>query len=199
MTEEKKLFSKKNIMGMVIIFLMVFSVLGMWQGSDDSLPKYNGFKVTQKDNKYEIKTEKGTISGYTYPSYLEHIYLDTKMPAYVSIYYSPAVVVLFDPTDKALPYIEVLRMELAQELPLLAKTVSYGITQANETYSYTVVNCSSTTPVVFLRTSNTTNTTQIYEQENCLVLEAMNKEDLVGLKDRLVYTLYGVMTYSRNP
>lgn len=197
MQGEKKLFSKKNIMGMIIVFLMVFSILGIWQGSQDSLPKYHGFKVTQNDNKYAIKTDKGIVSGYTYPAYLEAISLDTTLPAYISVFYSPALVVLFEPTDKALPSIEVLRMELAQELPLLAKTVSYGVTQASETYPYPVVNCSSTTPVIFLRTSTTTSTTlgttHMYGQENCLVLEARNKEELVGLKDRLVYTLFGIM------
>jgi hypothetical protein len=193
MNEEKKFFSKKNIMGMIIVFLMVFSVLGIWQGSSDALPKYNGLKVTQNDNQYSIKTDKGIITGYVYPSYLEYISLDTTMPAYIFVEYSPSIVVLFDPTDKALSYIEVLRMELAQQLPLLGKTVSYGITQVNETYSYPVVNCSSTTPVIFLKTSAATNTSHIYGEENCLVLEAESKEDLISLRDRLLYTLFGVM------
>jgi len=194
MEEEKKLFSKKNIMGMIIVFLMVFSVLGIWQGSDNGMPDYNEFKITQKDNKYEIKTDKGTVQGYTYPGYLEGISLDTTLSAYVSLLYSPYVTILFDPADPALAYVEVLRMELAQtDLSPLGKSVAFAVTQANDTYQYPVANCSSTAPIIYIHTTNTTTTAQIYQDENCLVLEALTWKDLITLKDRLVYTLYGVM------
>ncbi|MFA6888809.1 MAG: hypothetical protein WC254_04920 [Candidatus Woesearchaeota archaeon] len=194
MKEEKKIFSKKNIMGMIIVFLMVFSVLGMWQGSDDGMPDYNEFKVTQKDNKYEIKTDKGIVQGYTYPGYLEGIPLDTTLLVYTSLLYSPTVTILFDPADPALAYVEVLRMELVQQdFMLLGKSVAFAITQANDAYQYPVVNCSSTSPIVYIHTTNTTTFAQIYQDENCLVLESLNWRDLVSLKDRLVYTLYDVM------
>ncbi len=194
MKEEKKLFSKKNIMGMVIVFLMIFSVLGIWQGSDTGMPDYNGFKVKQESNKYSIKTDRGTVQGYTYPGYLEGISLDTTHPAYISLFYSPYVTILFDPADPALPYIEVLRMELAQEdLPLLSKFAAFAITQTNGTYQYPVANCSSTAPIIYIHTTNTTTFAHIYQDQNCLVLESLTWRDLITLKDRLVYTLSGVM------
>ncbi len=192
--KENKLFSKKNIMGMIIVFLMVFSILGIWQGSQDETPSYNGYPVKQEDNKYVIKSDNGVVSGYTHPAYVDTIALDTSLPAYVSLYYSSYVIVLFDPTDTALPYIEVLRMDLAQEdLLHLSKSVSFGITQANESYSYPIVNCTSSVPVLYLRTNSLNSSSRIYEDENCLVLEATTWRDLVLLKDRVVYTLFDIM------
>ncbi|MEK6868019.1 MAG: hypothetical protein AABX98_04300 [Nanoarchaeota archaeon] len=193
--EEKGFFSKKNIMSLIIVFIMVSSILAIWQGSQDpnEVPSYNDYDVSLDDTRtYRIDSDYGDVYGYSYPTALESIALD---PAFVQyLLSSSSIVVLFDPIDPMLPYVEVLRKELAREdLSLFSKTASFGITQANESYSYPVVSCATTIePTLFLRTDNMT-TTRIYQDTGCIVLEAQTWEELVYLKDRVVYTLAGIM------
>ncbi len=192
--DENTFFTKKNIMSLIIVFLMISSVLAIWQGSQDpnELPSYNDNDIFLEDNKYRIETAYGNIYGYFYPTVLESIALEQTLVTF--IFSSPTIIVLFDPTDPHISYIEVLRRDLAfDDLPLLGKTVSFGITEVNEIYPYTVVQCATTSePTLYLRTDNTT-TLKIYQDAGCVVLEASSWEELVQLKDRFVYTIFGVM------
>ncbi len=192
--EEQGFFSKKNIMSLIIVFLMVSSILAIWQGSQDpnALPSYNNHDVSLDGSKYTIESDYGAISGYSYPTPLESITLDPAFVQYLSS--SSSILILFDPTDPLLPYIEVLRKELSlEDFPLFSTSASFGITQANESYSYPVVSCATTTePTLFLRTDNMTST-RIYQDSGCIVLQAQTWEELVYLKDRVVYTLAGIM------
>ena len=169
--EEQGFFSKKNIMSLIIVFLMVSSILAIWQGSQDpnAVPSYNDHDVSLDGSKYRIDSDFGDIYGYSYPTALESIALDPAFVQYLSS--SSNIVVLFDPADPLLPYIEVLRKELAlEDLPLFSKTASFGIIQANESYPYPVVSCATTTePTLFLRTDNMT-ATRMYQDAGCIVL-----------------------------
>ena len=193
--QEHKIFNKRNSISFFIAMIMVSSILAIWQGSGDpnTQPDYNGHKVTFDKTKYKIKTDNGYAFGYTYPSSLETYSLDLGMISYLRS--SDTVAILFDPADSALRYIEVLRYDLAEDdLPGLGITPGFVITQTNETYSYPVTSCLNTTyPTIYLMTDNTTSSGTIYQDVGCVVLSAPDWQELVRLKDRLVYGLYGVM------
>lgn len=191
--EEHKLFNKRNVVSFFIIFLMVSSILAIWQGSSSpSIPAYNGNKVTLEGNLYAIKSDIGTAYGYTYPSSLENIPLDSVFLKAVSS--ASELMILFDPNDENIAYVDILRSELAQrDLLVLKKSVGFSVTTNSSLYHYPVFNC-TTIPYVtlYLRTRNGTST-QLSHEGNCLLLEATTGQDLVQVKDRFVYTLYGIM------
>ncbi len=190
--EENKLLSKRNVVSFFIIFLMVSSILAIWQGSSSSIPSYNGHKVTLDGNFYAIKSNVGTAYGYAYPSSLESIPVDSVfLHAVLS---APELMILFDPEDEDITYVDLLRSELAQhDLPILKKTIGFGMTMNSSVYHYPVFNCTNIPFVtLFLRTVNET-TAQLYQDGNCLVLEAATGQELVQVKDRFVYTIYGIM------
>lgn len=173
---------------------MTSSILAIWQGSSDTSaqPDYNEHKVTVDNNKYKIKTDAGYAYGYTYPSSLESYTIDPALLSYLLS--SDTVSILFDPADPSLPYIEVLRYDLSQDdLRDLGITTAFAMTQENATYPYPVVSCATTTsPTLYLKTANVTSGT-IYQDVGCVVLAAPTWQELVRIKDRLVYGLYGVM------
>lgn len=190
--EENKFLSKRNVVSFFIIFLMVSSILAIWQGSTSSIPSYNGYKVTPDGNFYAIKSDIGTVYGYTYPSSLESIPVDSVfLHAVLS---ASELMILFDPADASIEYIDLLRSELAQrDLPALKKSTGFGLTMNSSVYPYPVFNCTTISFVaLFLRTANET-TAQLYQEGNCLVLEAATGQELVQVKDRFVYTMYGIM------
>lgn len=193
--EENSFFSKRNVISLFIILIMVSSILAIWQGSTSSntIPEYNDYEVRLEETHYVIASDFGDVSGYTYPGSLEAIPLEDSYVQYLLS--SSELYILFDPQDENIPVIEVLRSELAQQdFSGLGKTVGFAVTQGNETYaSYPVMSCDTTPlPTLYLHTLNTT-TTRIYQDAGCIVLEAATWQDIVELKDRLVYAMYGVM------
>lgn len=194
--EENKYLSKRNVISLFIILIMVSSILAIWQGSTSSntIPEYNGYEVQLEETHYVIALDIGDVYGYNYPSSLETISLENSYVQYLLS--SSELYILFDPQDENIQVVEVLRSELAQrDFSGLGKSTGFAVTQANETYaSYPVLSCDTVTlPTLYLHTLNTT-TTQISQDGGCIVLEAATWQDLVELKDRLVYTMYGVMT-----
>jgi hypothetical protein len=188
-------FSTKNVVSLFFILLMATSILAIWQGSgadSSGLEPYNDHDVTIKGSSYLIETDYGDVKGYTYPSYLETIDLEAWQIARIRNVNS--VVVLFDPDDVGISYVDVLRSHLASsDLANLGIMVSFAITDKHEAYAYEVMDCVSVPEgTLYLRTTELAQT-QIYMQDNCLVLEGATGQDLVYAKDRLVYTLYGVM------
>ena len=192
--EENKIFSKRNIISFFIILVMVSSILAIWKGSSDTntTPDYNDHKVKLENNKYVIDSDFGEVSGYNYPSFLETIPLNIGYVNYILS--SNELYILFDPHDENLPVIEVMRSDLAQQdFYTLGKAVGFAVTAANETYPYPVLACNATAlPTLYLHTHNLSNAT-IYQDHGCIVLEASSWQDLLELKDRFVYTMYGVM------
>lgn len=174
---------------------MVSSILAIWQGSDDTSAQldYNEHKVIFVNNKYKIKTDNGYVYGYTYPSSLESYTLDPALVSYIRS--SSTVAILFNPADASLPYIEALRYDLAQDdLPGLGITPGFAMTQRNATYPYPSVSCANVSyPTIYLKTDNTTSSGTISQDVGCVVLSAPDWQELVRLKDRLVYGLYGVI------
>lgn len=194
----KDFFSKKNIVSLFIIIVMVSSILAIWQGASDSnqVSKYNGYSIRILNEKYQIETDTANVYGYTYPSFLEYIPLDKGYVNYLLS--SDTVFILFEPADENIAVIEVLRSELAQQdFYILGKMVNFGLITANETYNYPVLSCSNITqPALYLHTINITlniTPSRIYQEQGCIVLEASTWQELLQLKDRLVYTMYGVM------
>ena len=196
--KEEGFWTRKNIMSLIIVFLMISSVLAIWQGtqsSSDTIEPYNDHDITFTDEGFFIESDYGDIHGYNYPSSLEALSFDSALVSYLGS--SSQVVVLFDPEDSALEYIEILRSNLAvDDFPAFGQEASFAITTNSSQYSYPVLDCASTPlPTLFIHTANVTSP-RIYQEEGCVVLEAARGDDLFKLKDRIVYTLADVMDAS---
>ena len=70
--------------------------------------------------------------------------------------------------------------------------VRQGLITANK-YNISVIDCSAATaavPVIYFKTGNKT---QIIQDEDCIIAEARNGQDTIRAKDRIVYSILGVM------
>ena len=171
--KEEGFWTRKNIMSLIIVFLMISSVLAIWQGSQSSssntIEPYNDHDITFTDEGFFIESDYGDIHGYSYPSSLEALSFDRALVSYLGS--SSQVVVLFDPEDTALEYVEILRSDLAvDDFPALAQEATFALTMNSSLYSYPVLDCASTPlPTLFIHTANVTSP-QIYQDQGCVFL-----------------------------
>ncbi len=187
-------FCKKNIVGLFFIVIMVFSVLGLWQGGSTPTVSYNDYKFKMDGNYYTTKIDNHEVSFHYMPESVEDIELDQEV---VDLLNNAGIIyVLFNPNDKLIETIEVVRMEMAiGDFPtLLNKQVLMVLSEESDLYPnldvLSCANATTTSPMINFRYSNVS---QIFMEGSCVVIEASSHLDLYAYKDRLLYGLYGVI------
>ncbi len=64
---------------------------------------------------------------------------------------------------------------------------------ANNTYDFPVISCHDATPIVPVLLFMTGNSTAISQEGSCIIVEAGNGQDMIKAKDRIVYSILGVI------
>ena len=68
-----------------------------------------------------------------------------------------------------------------------------GQISENEIYNYPIITCDNATefiPVIYLKKGEET---QIYTEGNCIIAEAAFEQAFIALKDKLMYTILGIL------
>ncbi|MBT4824066.1 hypothetical protein HN695_03190 [Candidatus Woesearchaeota archaeon] len=189
--KEKRYFNKKNIVGLFIAFIMVSSLLAMWEGG--VVEKYNGFKIKTDGISLQTKINGEWVDfGYS-PSNLDD--MDVSSEAMLTLENSNMVYFTFDPEDKLLSDIELTRMILGESLEKNFNIYApSGVTEQIEPYAaLPLIDCSnatSTIPVVYFKYLNET---KISIENNCIYVYAQSGYDFEALTERIKYGLYGVI------
>jgi hypothetical protein len=193
--EDSSFFSKKNLVGLFIVAIMVLSGVGyLWvQNSGGTATDYKGHQFVFSGDKWYTKIDSATV-GFTYhPADLERINISPELMEYiksVKMFY-----ITFEPNSSFIENFEILRMELETELPQYFNIYpTTGVTFNSSVYSqFPIVTCQNATvfvPVIYLRQGETT---EIIPDGSCIILQARDVSDVPALKDRLMYGLFGIM------
>lgn len=185
-----------------IMLLMIGSIFGFisYYGMENSnsIENYNGFKIINQNNRWIVNLDEKTLDFYNHPQQLEQINIE---PAIINeLLDNNPVFVTFDPNKEMLNFVDQIRLDLSLSINAIS-----GI--ANESLDYPnleKITCNDTTGVF-----SQGNITQEYErniiylkygdsndirlENGCVIIEADNAQDFAELKDRLVYTLFGIM------
>ena len=112
---------------------------------------------------------------------------------------SKMLYITFNPEDKLVAYIDLMRMELGKSL--MDEFTIYpiiGATANSTTYTnFPIIDCGNATsyiPVVVLEAGNDTLIEMGNENNNCIHIHAERGMDFAPLLDRIRYILYGVMS-----
>jgi len=190
---ERKIEKRKQIlMGSILVFLMVASGFGVIIGSRANEMRYGKFKFYLKNNRYVTKINDNEMPFYFLPSQVDYINLSSIITNKLREAY--LVMITFNPGDKAnLQFIEITRFDLSQ---LLGKVAYNGVLNTSEEYDLPIITCTNATlntPVLVFNVSDTTSITpSIVDINNCIYLNARGTEFL-KLRDRLLYSYYGVI------
>ena len=187
----RKKHKKKNKIGILVIILIVVLMLTSTIGyvfKDGSKEKYNDFSFSRTDDGRWYTKINGKQFAFNYfPADLESINLSSeiidKIKGTNMIYFT------HDPENRYSGDIALLKEIFWPSFQIYANS---GLT-VNNTLGLPVVGCNNATtalPVIYFKESNQTG---FYLDNTCIICELRPGGDFDVLKERLLYSLFGVM------
>lgn len=187
--KQRKQRKSQIIMGGVLVFLMLFGMMGIFTYNNSSADyEYNGFEFTWDGRMYYTEIEGKEMSFYTLPPQLVDINVT---PTFKNKIRSRGMYITFNPNQESnnLIFIDVVRNDLTKNIQ---SYVISTITEPSDTYDLPIITCenaTSTIPVIYI---NVGNETSVKQEGECLILNG-KQSDLLRIRDLIIYTFYGVI------
>ncbi|MGM5482255.1 MAG: hypothetical protein ACQESF_02225 [Nanobdellota archaeon] len=194
--KKKPLIGSNSMIGIFIIVLMVGSGMGLMLGrspSSTNAAEYNGYTF-KRDGAYWSTDYNGNKISFRYlPSSVENISIQKSTTN--TIKSSQGFFITFDPDDTHIESLEVARLQMERTFgQKLGKYVGVGVTQNTSSYNkFPKITCSNATskiPVIYMKSSSDTN---IDFADNCLKINFASPAEVFALKDRLIYSVTGII------
>ena len=184
---------KKKFMVYFIGFIMISSVFGViffgFHGGGASVA-YNGFKFFNRGNFWSTDID-GREAMFTYfPSEIEPIHADDN--AINALKNKPQVDMTSDFNNTFAEGIALAQYQMGITLNNFNVFARNGFTNQTK-YSVPIITCNNSTdfvPVIYFTKGNATS---IYMQGKCIIAEAAANADVIRLKDRIVYGIFGII------
>lgn len=197
--EEADKNSSRNIIIVVIVILgliiLFFSIRYLYhpETNDDSYI-YNGFKFTKVSNLWftevQINNKLFRISMRYSPRELEHISVEPgiykKVVSSKKIYFT----VPGNLSSVAVLAITELGRVVGTRYGILNIPSQSALTEGNETLVKTCKDAVNDTGVILFKTGNTT---AVYSDKNCIIVQGVEEWDIVKAADRVTFGLLGIM------
>lgn len=183
----------KKIIGYFIGIIMVFSAFGViffgFSAGSGGNVKYNGLKFIDKGNFWSVNIN-GREALFTYlPDEATSINIESLAVDRLKN------VVQIDTTsefnDTLAEPIALAQFQMGTALFNFNIFVRNGFTA--EQQNFPIITCNQSTnfvPVIYFKSSNATN---VYLDNNCIIAEALTQIDVIRVKDRLVYGILGII------
>ena len=197
--EEKKERMFKIIVGLVTAFLMASGILGyVNNSSSNSNTNYHGVKFSRDANNYYwiTKINGKVMDFYYHPTQLE--FMNVSPIIKPRILSAKFVLITFNPNqDKdILSFLDLTRFDVTNALLSKGVNVRNGVTQPSNQYNLSIITCNQSSqyvPVIYLTLSNETRIFINSSYKNCIVGEAESTRQLLAIRDRFLYMIYGIM------
>ena len=191
--EKKKLFSKQNIVSLFIVFIMVSSVIGYMFGRDGGEKlKYGDHSFLRRGREWVLRTDKGELTFDYFPAEVENINLSSGVVDLLNE--KKEIDSTSSANDSYAEAIALAQYSLMQNLDKISDTyLRIGMIDENE-FSLPIITCEDATesvPVLYFKKSDVT---KVEVKDNCIIAEAKGELDILGVKDRLLYGLLGIIT-----
>lgn len=195
--ERRREKKKQIIMSIIISAIMVFSVFGIFLGTQTNELNYGKYKFKYNEvypnERYVLKINKQEIPFYFLPQEVEYINLSSVVTNKIKEAFF--ITTAFDPNSTSLAEIALVNYHFSQYLKDSNgnnKVVVQGLLRESPAYSFPVVSCANATlqtPVIIF---NLSDIPSIVDDNNCIYFNGRGLRYLM-LRDRLVYSYYGVI------
>jgi len=190
----KKKFDLSKFMVYFIAFVLISSVFGIiFSGYNQTSTTltYNGHKFTRENNFWSARIEGTKIMFDYFPDQVNDINLSSE--AVDMLKNSAQVDFTYDTEDELKEIIALVQFSLEQLLDEYFDIyLRKGFTTENE-FGFPIIECSdegSSVPALYFKSSNVT---KISLKGSCIVAEAKNDFDFIRIKDRILYSLLGII------
>lgn len=202
-SDEKKEWVDKNssrniiiavivILGLIILFFSIRYLYNPETNGDNYV--YNGFKFTRVSNLWftevQINNKLFRISMRYSPRELEHISVEPgiyeKIVSSKKIYFT----VPGNLSSVAVLAITELGRIVGTRYGILNIPSQSALTEGNETLVKTCKDAVNGTGVILFKTGNTT---AVYSDKNCVIVQGVEEWDIVRAADRVTFGLLGIM------
>lgn len=183
----------------MVIFMaaiMIFSVFGVIffgynRPASELDYKDISFTRDERENKWStVINNKEAIFDY-FPTEVEEINISQDIISKLSSTFQ--IDTTYDYNDTFAKNIELSIYKLSQMLNFHFNIyVGTGFT-TNTSYNRPTITCKDATPFVPIIYFKESNNTLIYKENNCIIIEAKNGPDFIRIKDRLLYSLFGII------
>ena len=188
---EKSERRKKIIMTSIVVFLMTSSVIGYMIGSEsEEYDKYGDYKFFRVGNKWLLKTDKGELNFYYFPTQVKTINISESVLD--TIKNSLQIDMTSDINSSYKESIALSQFELSNALVLNNQYLRTGFTTENE-FNIEVITCEDATVNVPVMMFEKSNETRAYSLGNCIILKGRSDLDFIAFKDRIVYEVFGII------
>lgn len=185
---------KKSRWGAILVFLIAFimisSVIGFLYGGETDTFKYKGLKFKRTQTQWYAAINNQKLTFDYFPSEVEQINLSREI--ITSLLNKPEIDTTSEINDTFSEEIALAQYNMALTLNNLNIYTRRGFT-ANSTFNLPVLTCKDATlavPIIYFRQSNETKITM---ENNCIIAEARNNIDILRIKDRLLYSILGII------
>ena len=194
MAKKKKSSKTTWIVGGFIIFVMVGSGFGAMFGSYTSSRKkvrYNDFVFVPIDDRgYRVKIDDRIYDFEYTPDQIKDLEIEKSITD--QLRNTAEIDITYDYESDAAQMIALLSFQLKEGYLRDLIYVKTGADKENK-YNHSIITCSDSTdliPVIYFKLGNET---RITKEDKCIILEASKINDFEVLRDRLVYSILGVM------
>jgi hypothetical protein len=186
------------IASLLLAFLMITSIAGYMSNRNPvNVLRYNNFVFRQEQDAYGNLKWYSKIDGKQFvfdynPKVLENINVSPVIRD--RILSSKYVIVTFETSDRfTMNYFDRARYDLGSALYNKGINAASGIANISDDYNLPIITCANSTqqiPVIYMFKGNKT---EIRMEDNCIILECSENYEILALKDRLLYSVLGVM------
>jgi len=193
--EDAKADRKRKLMVFFMAFIMISSVFGVIffgfsSGDSATKLKYNNYKFVRKGNLWTANVN-GREAIFTYsPADAELIGAKPEITNMLKNRFE--IDVTADANDTFIQGIALAQFQMKAALANFNVFVREGFTAGNK-FNLSVIRCEDATqfiPVIYFKKGNST---KIYSNESCVIVEASNNADFILAKDRIVYGMLDII------
>lgn len=176
-----------------IVFIMIgtsFSFVFFGFSGTDEVVKYNGIKFVKKTDRIEANIN-GRQAAFSFlPADVQTI---PDLNGSIKILQNKFEIdTTYDLNSTYKEAIALANYQMGLTLANYNIFIRQGMA-SNNTFNLPVIKCTDATsqvPVIYFREGNST---RIYSKDNCIIAEANSNQDFIRIKDRLIYSILGVI------
>ena len=187
--EKRKQRRNRLLMGGVLVFLMIFGMMGIFtNNSAQGDYNYGEYNFRWDGQFFSTKIDGTKTNFYFLPQNILHV---NTTPALKEKIHAHALYLTFDPESESnnLIFIDIIRDNLFNKLDSI---VVNAMTKESNVYTLPIITCDNATEYVPVFYFNIANETSIVKDGNCIVLNSQ-LNDFLKIRDIILYTYYGVL------